>query len=61
MSKKSKRARKKRKKRRRDVSCHAVFGQVTEGMDVLQSLTLRDPSKASSPGDLIKTIRIEER
>lgn len=46
---------------RRDVSCHAVFGQVTEGMDVLQSLTLRDPSKASSPGDLIKTIRIEER
>ncbi len=46
---------------RRDVSCHAVFGRVTEGMDVLQSLTPRDPSQASTPGDLIKTIRIEEQ
>jgi cyclophilin family peptidyl-prolyl cis-trans isomerase len=41
---------------------HAVFGRVTEGMDVLKSLTLRDPSQApSSTGDLIKTIHIEER
>jgi cyclophilin family peptidyl-prolyl cis-trans isomerase len=41
---------------------HAVFGRVTGGMDVLESLTLRDPSKAPSfTGDLIKTIRIEER
>jgi cyclophilin family peptidyl-prolyl cis-trans isomerase len=44
------------------VSCHAVFGRVTEGMDVLESLTLRDSSQNPSfPGDLIQTIRIEER
>lgn len=46
---------------RRDVSCHAVFGQVTEGMNVLQSLTPRDPAQASFSGDLIKTIRITEQ
>jgi peptidylprolyl isomerase/peptidyl-prolyl cis-trans isomerase B (cyclophilin B) len=41
---------------------HAVFGRVTEGMDVLESLTLRDPSQRPAfPGDKIKTIRIEER
>jgi len=46
---------------RPDVSCHAVFGQVIEGMDVLESLTPRDPQSPTSPGDLIKAIRIEER
>ncbi|MCP4541903.1 MAG: peptidylprolyl isomerase [Chloroflexi bacterium] len=42
---------------------HTVFGRVTDdGMDVLKSLTLRDPSQRPSfPGDLIKTIRIEEK
>ena len=41
---------------------HAVFGKVVEGMDVLESLTLRDPSKGPSfSGDLLKTIRIEEQ
>jgi cyclophilin family peptidyl-prolyl cis-trans isomerase len=41
---------------------HAVFGKVTEGLNVLKSLTPRDPSKAPRlAGDLIKTIRIEER
>jgi len=41
---------------------HAVFGKVTEGLNVLQSLTPRDPSKTPRlAGDLIKTIRIEER
>jgi cyclophilin family peptidyl-prolyl cis-trans isomerase len=43
------------------VSCHAVFGRVTEGMDVVLALEPRDPSRASYPGDLIKTIRIKER
>jgi len=46
---------------RRDVSCHAVFGRVFEGMDVLRAITPRDPAQASTPGDLIKTIRIEEQ
>jgi cyclophilin family peptidyl-prolyl cis-trans isomerase len=40
---------------------HSVFGQVVEGMDVLMSLSLRDPSSASEPGDRIETIVIEER
>ena len=41
---------------------HAVFGRVTEGIDVLESLTLRDPSQSPAfAGDLIDTIRIKER
>jgi cyclophilin family peptidyl-prolyl cis-trans isomerase len=46
---------------RRDVSCHAVFGRVTEGMDVLQAIMPRDPARAQTPGDLIRTIRIKEQ
>jgi len=42
-------------------SCHSVFGQVDEGsMDVVMSISLRDPGSATTPGDAIKTIRIEE-
>jgi preprotein translocase subunit SecD len=38
---------------------HSVFGQVVEGMDVLRSLTLRDPSQSPAfAGDLIETISI---
>ena len=45
-----------------DVSCHAVFGKVIEGMDVVEALTPRDPNQSPShPGDLINTIRVEER
>ena len=45
-----------------EVSCHAVFGRVTEGMDVLETLTPRDPSQDPElpPGDAILTIEIEE-
>ncbi len=39
---------------------HTVFGKVVEGMDVLNSISLRDPSSATTPGDLIKTIQIDE-
>ena len=42
-------------------SCHSVFGQVDEGsLDVVMNISLRDPNSATSPGDVIKTIRIEE-
>jgi cyclophilin family peptidyl-prolyl cis-trans isomerase len=41
-------------------SCHTVFGKVIGGMDVLNSISERDPGTATSPGDAIKTIRIEE-
>lgn len=40
-----------------------VFGRVTEGMDVAQQITPRDPSSNPNapPGDMINTITIEER
>ena len=41
-------------------SCHSVFGKVVEGMDVVFGITLRDPQRATSPGDAIRTIRIEQ-
>ena len=45
----------------RGVSCHSVFGKVTSGMeDVVNNITLRDPSSAATPGDIITTIRIIE-
>jgi cyclophilin family peptidyl-prolyl cis-trans isomerase len=40
---------------------HAVFGRVIEGMDVLKAIAARDPSRATKPGDAIRTIRIEEK
>lgn len=42
---------------------HAVFGQVIEGMDVLESLTPRDPikDKPDFEGDRIIRITIEEK
>jgi peptidylprolyl isomerase/peptidyl-prolyl cis-trans isomerase B (cyclophilin B) len=43
------------------VSCHAVFGHVVEGMDVLESLTPRDPTQSPDfYGDIIETIVITE-
>ncbi len=39
---------------------HAVFGQVTEGLDVLMSISVRDPQASRTPGDAIHTIEITE-
>jgi cyclophilin family peptidyl-prolyl cis-trans isomerase len=39
---------------------HSVFGRVTEGMDVLQSIRERDPSRDTVPGDRIERIEISE-
>ncbi len=44
----------------RGVSCHGVFGRVTEGMDVLLNIRLRDPARDPNPGDKIVTIEIVE-
>jgi cyclophilin family peptidyl-prolyl cis-trans isomerase len=38
---------------------HAVFGKVVKGMEVVKSISVRDPND-SKPGDRIKTIKIEE-
>jgi len=40
---------------------HTIFGRVTAGMDVLLSLTLRNPDDAKGPGDALKTVVIEEK
>jgi peptidylprolyl isomerase/peptidyl-prolyl cis-trans isomerase B (cyclophilin B) len=40
---------------------HTIFGEVTEGQDVLNSLTRRDPNGATDfPGDTLYTVLIEE-
>ena len=39
---------------------HAVFGQVTDGLDVLMSISVRDPQTSSAPGDALHTIEIAE-
>jgi cyclophilin family peptidyl-prolyl cis-trans isomerase len=42
---------------------HTVFGRVTEGMDVVESLSARDPQAVppSDPGDTILSVKIEEK
>ena len=40
---------------------HAVFGQVTGGLDVLMSISVRDPQASRAPGDAIHTIEISEQ
>ena len=42
-------------------SCHAVFGKVVEGMDVLLGVSERDPQRARTPGDAIRSITINEQ
>jgi cyclophilin family peptidyl-prolyl cis-trans isomerase len=39
---------------------HAVFGKVVKGLEVLNSISIRDPMSDRTPGDLIKTINISE-
>ena len=41
-------------------SCHSVFGKVIDGMDVVNNISVRDPGSATTPGDAIKTITINE-
>ena len=42
-------------------SCHTVFGRVIEGMDVVNNISVRDPSTARTPGDAIRSIDIIEK
>jgi peptidylprolyl isomerase len=37
---------------------YSVFGQLTSGMNVLNSISLRDPDTATTPGDKITSITI---
>ncbi|HEX3271294.1 MAG TPA: peptidylprolyl isomerase [Ktedonobacterales bacterium] len=40
---------------------HAVFGRVSSGMDVVNSIRERDPGSDRQPGDTINSIEIVER
>ena len=42
---------------------YTIFGEVVEGMDVVQSITLRDPQSGSDlpPGDVIVSVTISEQ
>ncbi|MCA1740727.1 MAG: peptidylprolyl isomerase, partial [Actinobacteria bacterium] len=39
---------------------HAVFGEVVEGMEVVNEVRERDPQRDREPGDRIEAIEIEE-
>lgn len=40
---------------------HAVFGEVVEGMDVVNAIRERDPGRDRNPGDRLESVEIEER
>ncbi len=40
---------------------HSIFGQVTQGMDVLMSIPPRDPQRPEYAGVALKSISIEEK
>ncbi len=40
---------------------HAVFGQVTEGMDVVKQITIRDPQSGRIPADKLVSVTIDEK
>jgi cyclophilin family peptidyl-prolyl cis-trans isomerase len=39
---------------------YTVFGEISEGMDVVRAITPRDPAQAAEPGDQIRSVTIEE-
>lgn len=39
---------------------HTIFGEIVEGSEILDTITHRDPGTATTPGDEIVTITIEE-
>ena len=42
-------------------NAHAVFGRVTEGMDVVQAIRIRDPQSDPNPGTRLNSVTITER
>ncbi|MBK7974878.1 MAG: peptidylprolyl isomerase [Deltaproteobacteria bacterium] len=39
---------------------YTVFGKVVQGMDVVDKITPRDPMRATTPGDKIQKVEIQE-
>ena len=44
-----------------NVSCHAVFGKVISGMEVVKKIRLREPSTDRLPGTVINSVSISEK
>ena len=42
-------------------SCHSVFGKVSSGIDVVNSISPRDPSTSDFQGDVIRSVLIMEK
>ncbi|MBC8453282.1 MAG: peptidylprolyl isomerase [Chloroflexi bacterium] len=42
------------------VSCHAIFGRVTSGLEIVTGMVERDPETATTPGLMILSISIIE-
>ena len=40
---------------------HTIFGQVVEGMDVVDGIIIRDPGQPDAPADVIESITITEK
>jgi len=41
---------------------YSIFGKVSEGMDAVENITLRDPNNPNAPdGDMIVSVTIEEK
>ena len=40
---------------------YTIFGQVVQGMDVVNGISLRDPDTATTPGDVIESVTISEQ
>lgn len=39
---------------------HAIFGEVTDGMDAVYAIPERDPQRAREPGETVERVEIEE-
>ena len=40
---------------------HTIFGEVVAGMDVVNSISIRDPQRSRVPGDLINSVEVFEQ
>ena len=40
---------------------HTIFGEIVAGMDVVNSISIRDPQRSRVPGDLINSVEVFEQ
>ncbi|MBT5756787.1 MAG: peptidylprolyl isomerase, partial [Acidimicrobiaceae bacterium] len=39
---------------------HTIFGEVTQGIEIVDNIELRDPANPTGPGQLIESVTIIE-